>query len=166
MAVERCEECGFVGEDWSDDAALEEISRLPVRWYQAVAGLKAGELLHRPIPEMWSIGEYADHVREVLFAMRFVLDSALEQPGVDLGEAPEPEFAPTPRLIDVALALTGIEREARALRARLGELPETSWRSTAVIGADEVDAHWICRHAVHDASHHLGDVRRLRSALG
>ena len=26
---------------------------------------------------MWSIAEYADHVREVLFGMRFVLDTAL-----------------------------------------------------------------------------------------
>jgi hypothetical protein len=64
------------------------------------------------------------------------------------------------------LALSGIGTEARALRDRLGEMAEAPWRWTAIIGADEVDAHWVCRHAVHDASHHLGDVRRLREALG
>jgi hypothetical protein len=166
MPVERCEECGFDSEDWSDEAALEGIGQLPVQWREAVAGLQAHELQRRPIPEMWSIAEYTDHVREVLFAMRFMLDSALNQPEVNLGEAPEPEFAPTPRVIDVPLALSGLEREARALRDRLGELTEASWGWTAIIGADEVDAHWVCRHAVHDASHHLGDVRRLREALG
>jgi hypothetical protein len=162
MPVERCEECGFDSEDWSDDAALDAIGRLPVRWRKAVAGLEANELHRRPIPEVWSIAEYTDHVRKVLFAMRFVLDSAINQSGVDLGDAPEPEFAPTPNAIDVASAMSGIGREATALRDRLGELAGTSWRSTVIIGANEVDAYWISRHAVHDASHHLGDVRRLR----
>ena len=166
MPVERCEQCGFAGDHWSDQGALEAIGQLPVHWHEAVAGLRADELQHRPIPEMWSIAEYTDHVREVLFAMRFVLDSALSQPGVNLGEAPEPEFTSTPRAIDVPSALSGIEREASALRHQLSELAEASWSHTAIIGADEVDVHWVCRHAVHDASHHLEDVRRLREALG
>jgi hypothetical protein len=28
-----------------------------------------------------------------------------------------------------------------------------------------VDLHWIARHAVHDATHHLADVELLRYAL-
>ena len=166
MPAERCDECGFDSEDWSDEAALGAISRLPVGWGEAVVGLQPDELQRRAIPEMWSIAEYTDHVREVLFGMRFLLDSALDQPGVDLGKAPEPAFAPTPAPIDMTLALTGIEREAEALRDRLDELAEASWKSTALIDGNEVDVHWICRHAVHDASHHLGDVKRIRKALG
>jgi hypothetical protein len=165
MRVERCGECGFDSEGWSDGAALDEISRLATQWIEAVAGLDAEQLQRRPIPGMWSIAEYADHVREVLFGMRFVLDSAVNQPGVDLGVPPEPEFAATPRAIDVTLALAGIDSEAKALRDRLAELAEGSWSSAAIVGDDAVDAHWICRHAVHDASHHLGDVRRLRQSL-
>src|SRR5690349_3107825 len=114
---------------------------------------------------MWSIAEYVDHVREVLFGMRFVLDTALAEPGTDLGEPPEPRFDPEPRIIDAADALSGIDRAANALRQRLGELPDSSWDSTAIVGGDEIDAHWIARHAVHDASHHLLDVDRLRKAL-
>jgi len=37
-------------------------------------------------------------------------------------------------------------------------------RSTALDG-DEIGPHWIARHAVHDATHHLLDVRRLCDAL-
>lgn len=165
VRVERCDECGFDGEDWSNEAALDAIGRLPVQWNEAIAGLEADELQRRPIPEMWSIAEYTDHVREVLFAMRFVLDSAVDQPGVHLEEPPESEFAPTPRIVDMPSALSGVEREATALRDRLRELTDAAWRSTAVVGADEVDVRWICRHAVHDVSHHLDDVRRLRRAL-
>ena len=165
MPVERCDECGFDSEEWTDEAALDAIGRLPARWSGAIAGLDPDELHRRALPTMWSIGEYTDHVREVLFAMRFLLDSAVDQPGIDLGDAPEPEFSAVPRALDTRVALSGLEREAKALRDRLVELAEPSWSCTAIVGGDELDAHWICRHAVHDATHHLGDVRRLRSAL-
>jgi hypothetical protein len=165
MPVERCGECGFDSAMWSDEDAVEAIRQLPARWVDALAGLGSDEIQRRPIPEMWSIAEYTDHVREVLFGMHFVLDRALDQPGIDLGDPPAPEFAAEPRALDFGAALAGIDREARALRDRLSELPEPSWSSTAIVGGDEVDAHWLCRHAVHDATHHLGDVTRLREAL-
>lgn len=166
MLVERCAECGFDGGEWTDQTALDAIGRLPAQWSDAIAGLGSDALGRRPVPEMWSIAEYADHVREVLFGMRFVLDSAVSQPGVELGDAPEPEFAVTPRAIDAGVALAGIDREAKALRNRLAGLPARSWAATARVGGDRLNAHWIARHAVHDATHHLGDVRRLRAALG
>ncbi|HEV2361786.1 MAG TPA: DinB family protein [Acidimicrobiales bacterium] len=166
MTAERCEKCGFDSEAWSDQAALDAIGQLPAAWHEVVAGLETDELQRRPIPDMWSIAEYTDHLREVLFSMRFVLDSAVDQPGVDLGQAPEPVFAANPRVIDLSLALAGIDAEAKALRDRLADLPESDWASSAIVGADAVDAHWVCRHAVHDGTHHLGDVRRLREALG
>jgi hypothetical protein len=46
---------------------------------------------------MWSIAEYVDHVREVLFGMRFLLDTAVHDPGTDLAEPPEPSFEPEQR---------------------------------------------------------------------
>jgi hypothetical protein len=165
MFAERCDECGFNSEAWTDDAAIEAISQVGTRWAEAIAGLPSEALQRRPISDMWSIAEYTDHVREVLFGMRLVLDSAVANPGIDLGPAPEPEFTTVPRLIDPQTALGGVTREASALRNRLRELPEGSWSATAIIGEDEVDVHWICRHAVHDADHHQGDVRRLRAAL-
>ena len=88
VSVERCEECGFDSDDWSDASAIAAIQRLPERWTTAVAGLTSSDQLWRPVPQMWSIAEYADHVREVLFGMRFLLDTAISQPGTDLGEAP------------------------------------------------------------------------------
>jgi hypothetical protein len=123
MPVERCRECAFDSEAWTDDGAIEAISHLGTRWAEAIAGLPLEELQRRPISDMWSIVEYADHVREVLFAMRFVLDSAVADPGIDLGTAPETEFMAVPRLIDPQAALEGVTREASILRDRLRELP-------------------------------------------
>jgi hypothetical protein len=34
-----------------------------------------------------------------------------------------------------------------------------------MLDGTDVDLHWIVRHAVHDASHHLLDVKRLRDDL-
>lgn len=115
---------------------------------QIVADLEQGDIQRRPIPEMWSIAEYADHVREVLFAMRFALDSAVNDPGVNLGVVPEPEFTVEPRRIDMTTALAGINEEASALRARLLELKTREWGVTAIIGDDEVDVHWMARHTM------------------
>lgn len=95
MNVERCGECGFDSEDWSDASAIAAIQELPLQWNEAVAGLTPVDQLRRPIHEMRSIGEYADHVREVLFGMRLLLDSAISHPGTNLGESPPAQFNST-----------------------------------------------------------------------
>ena len=165
MTRERCDECGFDGDVWTDAAALIAIADLPTRWSRAVTGLQLEDLLRRPVPGTWSIAEYVDHVREVLFGMRFVLDSAVAQPGADLGEPPEALFSPEPRVVEIRQALDGIAHETRALLDRFAELSGSDWTASAGISGDRVDAHWIVRHALHDATHHLLDVDRLRTAL-
>jgi hypothetical protein len=161
VTVERCEECGFDGDEWTDASATAAILELPERWRESLSTLADPDLQRRRIADMWSIAEYADHVREVLFGMRFLLDTAVARPGIDIGDAPEPRFDPTARRIDVRFALDGIRSEAEQLGRRLGELGVTDWDATVVVGGTEVDGHWIARHAVHDATHHLLDAQRL-----
>src|SRR5580704_1121655 len=108
---ERCDECGFNGEEWSDAAAISAIAGLPTRFAKAVAGLRSDDLLRRPVDDQWSIAEYADHVREVLFGMSFLVDIAVTQPGTDLGESASSPFTSEPRQIDIDAALVAIERE-------------------------------------------------------
>ena len=163
--VEVCGECGFDGRAWTDADAVSTISDLPGRWSGAVAGLTDAELRRRPIPTMWSIAEHVDHVREVLFGMRFLLDTALKSPGTDLGEPPEPTFEPEPRAINIDVALAGLSREAAQLADALADTPPPTWTSTVIVSGDVLDPHWIARHAVHDPTHHLRDVARLRAAL-
>jgi len=165
MSVEVCGECGFDGSAWSDTDAIAAVAALPGRWSEAFDGLTDADLQRRPIPTMWSIVEYADHVREVLFGMRFLLDTAIGAPGTDLGHAPEPVFAPEPRPIDIGAALSGLSAEAEQLTAALAAAPPTAWGSIVVVDGERVDLHWIVRHAVHDPTHHLRDVTRLRAAL-
>ena len=165
MGVERCGECGFDSDDWSDASAIAAIQHLPIQWNTAVAGLTPRDQLRRPIHQMWSIAEYTDHVREVLFGMRLLLDTAISQPGADLGQSPPSQFASQPRQIDVQAALDGIDHEARSLSRQLSELSADDWFLAVTFDGTSVDPHWIARHIVHDANHHLLDIVRLRSAL-
>jgi len=164
-ATETCDECGFDSRAWTDAGATSAISALPRRYSDAVAGLQAADLQRRPIPTMWSIAEYVDHVREVLFGMRFLLDSALADPGTDLGHGPAPIFEPEPRPIDVDTALAGLAAEAEQLAGALAAADTAMWTSHVIVDGDELDVHWIARHAVHDSTHHLDDIARLRAAL-
>ena len=162
---ERCDECGFSGEAWSDAAAISAIQDLPTRFADVVAGLSSDDLLGRPVDGRWSIAEYADHVREVLFGMRSLLDIAVTQPGTDLGESTSSPFEPEPRQIDIDAAVAGIEREVTSLLRMFSELSTNQWDSVVTLDGANVDPHWIVRHAVHDSTHHLLDIERLRLAL-
>jgi uncharacterized damage-inducible protein DinB len=162
---EHCDECGFNGGAWTDDGALAILAELPKRWADAIARLDDRDLVRRPIAAMWSIAEYTDHVREVIFGMRFVLDVALTAPGTNLGLSPEPHFDPDPQPIDAHRALTLFEDEVRQLCTRLDATARDRWDAHVRLDGDLVDVSWIVRHAVHDVSHHLGDIARLRTSL-
>jgi hypothetical protein len=166
MTVERCSECGFDGGRWTDTQALTRLAELPALWLQAIEGISPTDLLRRPIPDMWSIAEYTDHVRETTFGMRFVLEMALTQPGIDLGAALEPRFDPQPRPIDILQSLATFEQEVMQLVEKLAATESDRWSSHATVGNEDVDVHWIVRHAVHDVTHHLGDVETLRASVG
>ncbi len=96
--------------------------------------------------------------------MRFLLDMALTQPRTDLGESPSSAFEPEPRQIDIDAALVGIEREATTLLEAFSELSLEEWHSIVTLDGANVDPHWMVRHAVHDSTHHLLDIERLRLA--
>lgn len=165
MDFELCHGCGFNGEEWSDAAAISAIAGLPIRFASAVGGLSSDDLLRRPVDGQWSIAEYADHVREVLFGMRFLLDVAVAQPGTDLGQPPPSSFEPQPRQIVIDAVLVGIERKVTSLLTSFSELSTNEWHSAVTLGGLDVDPHWIVRHTVHDSTHHLLDIERLRLAL-
>ena len=165
VTVERCNECGFDGSKWTDQEALDAVDNLPIQWRTAVSGLTVSELHRRPLLDRWSIAEYADHVREVLYGMRFLLDVAVGQPGTDLGPSPEPRFEPEAKAVDLNATLSRIDEEVTLLRVSFNALAPNGWASMVVLDGEDIDPHWIARHAVHDPTHHLLDIERLRNAL-
>jgi hypothetical protein len=84
VAVERCNEGGIDAEDRSDANTITAREGLPARWTETVSGLTTDELQQRPLSQVWSIAEYADHVSGDLFGTRFLPDTAVTQPGTVL----------------------------------------------------------------------------------
>jgi hypothetical protein len=85
--------------------------------------------------------------------------------GTNLGDPPEAPFESEPRAVDVDLSLAGLRQEAAGLVARLQATSPDVWVSTVIMAGEAVDLHWLARHAVHDATHHLQDVAGLRAHL-
>lgn len=143
--MERCDECGFDGSEWTDRTALDAVKDLPGQWRMAVSGLTVSDLQRRPLSDRWCIVEYADHVREVVFGMRVLLDVAVDQPGTDLGESPEPLFDPEPRAVNLDATLARIDEEVTRLRMSFAALATDAWASTVILDGEEIDPHWIER---------------------
>jgi MOSC domain-containing protein YiiM len=166
MTTEICDECGFTGSRWTDQDATTTIGVAAALWRGYLEGLSEDAAGTRAHPDCWSIAEYTDHVRETLFGVRFLLDTALAAPGTDLGPVPDPPPAGPPREIDLGAAMAALADEASLLHHRLRETPPDRWTADVVLGGEALDVGWIARHAVHDATHHLHDVGRLRVELG
>jgi MOSC domain-containing protein YiiM len=166
MPIETCEECRFDSRRWNDLDAVTTIRSLAVRWAYTIEGLDPALLLTRPDPTTWSIAEYTDHAREALWAMRFLVEVALNDPGTDLGPAPMPDGGPVPRAIDTDQALDALGEEARLLYEVAAATPPDRWSAWVTIDGERRDVGWTLRHAVHDVSHHLHDIGRIRHRLG
>jgi hypothetical protein len=74
-------------------------------------------------------------------------------------------LVPGHRQIEIDAALVGIEREAISLLESFSELSPNEWHSIVTLDGANVDPHWIVRQSVHDSTHHLLDIERLRLAL-
>jgi MOSC domain-containing protein YiiM len=167
MDAERCDECRFDGSRWTDQDVLTTLGIMRPLWDGYLEAADDRVLHTRPRPEQWSIAEYADHLADTLWAMRFLVGAARELPGQDLGRVPDAPFAPEPAAVDLVAARARMADESSRLAAELAEVAAEDWPSATVRFDDEVvDLGWIGRHALHDATHHLHDVGRIRVALG
>ena len=165
--MDRCEECHFDGSRWTDQDVLTTLAVLRELWDGHLDGAPEQVLHTRPDATTWSIAEYTRHLGDTLWAMRFLADLAQESPGRDLGPVESPAFDPEPADVDLAAARERLRDEANSLARSLAEVPSDSWpRFTVGFSGDVVDLGWIGRHALHDATHHLHDVSRIRVALG
>jgi hypothetical protein len=160
---EQCEVCGF---DWEAITAEEVPDRLRAASEGLAEVLRPGgnSLSQRPHPDVWSAVEYGCHVRDVMFNLRdrIIVGLAEDNPtpkamftdvriaaGLYAGEQPE-------RLateIEVGAGMLG--RTVAALDARQLARPIFyGWPR-----ATTRTLLWVAAQALHEAEHHLADVR-------
>lgn len=164
--LDQCEQCGFDGAEWNDQDTIKTIQHAPDLLGHWSAALAAGLHNTRPESTTWSVAEYADHIRETLFGMRFIIDLAIGETGVDLGPIPPPNEPGDPRLLDLAACVDAVATESQALQRTLNRLGPDDWKCAVVLDGKQHTVTWASRHAVHDLWHHLTDIARIGAALG
>jgi hypothetical protein len=167
---ERCDQCGFDGAGYDGAALLDAIRALGPQWEQLLASAGT-ELRVRPEPHVWSAIEYGAHSRDVTALHAFGVEQALtlDEPHFppiadDLAESAATTYADEDR--DAVVEALGVEANRLATLAR--DAGERAWRRGLTIGTDRSDVRRLLEHALHDSTHHLGDVElglaRLRSS--
>ncbi|MET8837688.1 DinB family protein, partial [Micromonospora sp. NPDC004540] len=167
--MDRCEECLFVYSALDSGELPQRLRDVAAHYPAALHG--ALDPRWRPAPEVWSPLEYACHVRDVFRVQGERLALALR---VD-----EPEFPPMGRdeLVvterynaqDPGVVLADLAAAADAFAARFAALGEVELARTGVYPWPRREARtlrWLGRHTVHEAEHHLLDIRRGARTAG
>jgi len=169
---ERCEGCGFVYDDSGPAAAraADEIRDLAGRIASALLAVDVDAAKRRPALTTWSALEYACHVRDVLLVQRERVllarrEAAPAPPAMGRDERVEHDGYAAQAPADVARQLVDA---ASLFGGVLDRLDDDAWERTIVyaypILADR-PLRWVAVHTVHEAEHHLGDVRASLDAV-
>jgi DinB superfamily len=161
---DRCAECGFTYHLGAAEAAGEGV-RERIAQVAAILRERDVDVRSRPRPEVWSALEYGCHLRDMLLVQR---ERVLAARRVD-----RPDCAPMGREervvhdgyaeqepADVARQLTDA---AELFGNVLARLAADDWDRTVVYHYPETSERslrWLAVHTVHEAQHHLLDIRR------
>lgn len=162
MEPERCEECGFDATLLTTADAITALRSMGRRWRELFKDVPERKLRERPEPQTWSALEYAAHTRDVIGLVGWGMHEVLEggHPSFEAIEPDEPGLDRGYNQLDPDTVLKELAANAGRMADRAERALPDHWARTAVMGGREVDAGWLLRHAVHDASHHLRDVER------
>ncbi len=142
---ELCDECGFDARELA--ATREEQRRLDTAYADLERLLDHPDADRRPAADTWSAREYVDHCVEVAAVM--------------LGWVAELTHGETQEEFD------DLEACRRAVAALVPPLTEAQ---RAAVLPDQyqqpVTVEWLLRHLLHDAEHHVLDLRRGYASLG
>ena len=161
---ERCEECGFVYHLDHAAAAIRILPELAEDMAQLMR-TEGADLRGRRQPEVWSPLEYGCHLRDVLLVQRerVLLARRVDRPELtsmgrdervehDGYASQQPEDVAR-QLSDAGLMFVGV----------LSQLSPADWEREALYPFPAPTPRtlaWVAVHTVHEARHHLMDVRR------
>ncbi|MFZ0664491.1 MAG: DinB family protein [Acidimicrobiales bacterium] len=167
--MEQCNECDFRYGDVDPDAVSESLKRLATEHAELLAESDVGATVRtRPAPTVWSALEYVCHVRDVLLIQRDRVILALVEDC--------PRFAPMYRDERVVLAsyrdesvddvADAIEIAATLFSRVFDQLSAEQLARKCIYNfpaPTERDVSWLGRHTLHEAAHHLVDLKRVLS---
>jgi len=158
-----CPACGFSYAAGGLDDSLLAVHAGVAALRDSLTGA-GDEVRRRPAAGGWSAVEYLAHVRDVLVTSSLRLhrviheDRPVLEPMYNDWRAARLRYADE----DVPALLDQLERAANALAEEVASVREGTWARTGGRYPDEQrPAAWFVRHAAHEVTHHLQDVRAL-----
>jgi hypothetical protein len=167
VPVDRCDQCGFVYGTIGASDIPNAMRALSLQYRDALLATDvAGLVRMRPAPDVWSALEYAGHVRDVWLIQRDRAILALVED--------TPSYARMFR--DERTSVVGYQREdvnevadevvmAANLMAKLFEGLTSDQLDRPCIynypQPTERDVAWLGHHTLHEATHHLDDLRSV-----
>ena len=160
--------CGLAYADLTIADAVAEIRELPGAVRAAVNDVPAQLRPLRPAPEVWSVTEYACHVRDVFVG--FTIRLRRSAPRTSRWStrcsgicAPSGSGTPTPTSSAV---LDDLGRAAAGFRDEIADTRPEEWTRTIRRLPGEVrTATWIVRQATHEGRHHVRDIAHVGRRL-
>jgi hypothetical protein len=157
-----CIECGF---DWEGPVGqlAEQLGRIPHEFEEALAGRDEAVIRARPEPLVWSPLEYAAHTRDVLAwcderIRRVLTEDRPQLTAVGWSAATEERQYHREATSPV---LVGLAEAATALCHLFESLSQGEWKRVGIGSeGDDRSVLMLARRGVHEAVHHLLDVRR------
>jgi hypothetical protein len=161
---EQCEVCGFAWDTIAPDDIIDRLELAAAEWGRTLT-TSDRDLTARPEPDTWSPVEYAGHVRDVLLNLRdrIIIGAAEDNP------VPKPmhgslrieldlyDVAPDVLADEIEMATRLLVTTLTALSDRLERPIFYGWPREATR-----TLRWVGAQALHEAEHHLADVRRQR----
>jgi S-DNA-T family DNA segregation ATPase FtsK/SpoIIIE len=163
--VRDCE-CGFRYDEVGAGSIPERLLHAVRKLREEVAGESDAVVRCRPAPAVWSPLEYCCHLRDVLITQRERVVRVLVEE--------RPTMLPMHREERAMLTRYAEEEPSRVL-AQLGMAAEmASWTFASLDASQWMrecrynypepmtrSLEWVGRHSLHEAVHHLADVRRI-----
>jgi hypothetical protein len=156
-----CKRCGLAYLALDVDTALGLVAEATATLAALLPSVEEAVLRRRPAPQVWSVVEYACHIRDVLltYSVRVHRGVLEERPALDpmYGDWRAERFGYAAMPLDVLLVELGAA--ATGFAAEVGTVREDAWERTVVRRPSEVrTVRWLVRQAAHECVHHLADV--------
>jgi hypothetical protein len=156
----RCPECGFDAAMVARSTIAGRLRASTPRWQAALLG---PDVTQRPAPGIWSVLEYACHVRDVhtIFGARARLIQERPDPLFDNWDQDVTALEKRYWEADPADVSVEVEVQAQAAARAFDDLDDDRWtragrRSNGSVFTMET----LGRYYLHDVEHHLHDIAR------
>jgi uncharacterized damage-inducible protein DinB len=163
-----CPSCDLAYSSLDVAAAVAGIRSVPDAVAARVTALPGPALRRRPEPGVWSVLEYAAHVRDVYatFLIRLHRARTEDHPALDpmfndlrAERLRYNELAPDAVLHELTLAASGFCDE-------VADTADDEWgRGVRRLPGEDRTALWLVRHAMHEGVHHVRDIERVAALV-